>query len=461
MRHKPTVSALAAALLAGLGLAPLAADAATIFVNTAGDSGGAGDCTLRQAIVTMNDGATAGANEGNCRAIANTLQPFGLYDTINFDSGVFPVGGANTIVLQNNLLSITAPRLNITGMFNGNVTIDAGHASRVMFIYNTGSNTQVVLDHLTLVNGNPNLNDQVPSKFYGFSGGGGILAAYSNVVLSNCTVSGNSVGGGIYAIGSALSLSHSTVSGNGGGSGITIRRGTLISTAGRLNIDYSTISGNSSGSGIYVYQHSAAHITNSTISGNSPGGGIAIDRYSSAYIANSTISGNLSSLYGGGIWAVGGLIMLQSTVANNTATDTKVCIPNRIPNCYYRGGKGGGIFMSRFGGGSVGDSIVAGNTQRYGSNIYNASSNFALLNVITSTVGLNLGPLQDNGGPTLTMLPGPGSTAIDAAPCYPMIFDQRGVVRPQGAACDIGAVEVQQPRDRIFSNGFGPPPGYQ
>jgi hypothetical protein len=55
-----------------------------------------------------------------------------------------------------------------------------------------------------------------------------------------------------------------------------------------------------------------------------------------------------------------------------------------------------------------------------------------------------LGPLQHNGGPTETMALQPGSAAIDQVPktgagCTPT--DQRGVARPQGPACDIGAYE--------------------
>jgi hypothetical protein len=54
-----------------------------------------------------------------------------------------------------------------------------------------------------------------------------------------------------------------------------------------------------------------------------------------------------------------------------------------------------------------------------------------------------LGPLQDNGGPTETHDLLPGSPAIDAGSmdCPPPDTDQRGVARPQGAGCDIGAVE--------------------
>jgi len=55
--------------------------------------------------------------------------------------------------------------------------------------------------------------------------------------------------------------------------------------------------------------------------------------------------------------------------------------------------------------------------------------------------------LQDNGGPTWTHALLPGSSAIDAIPpanC-PVDTDQRGVTRPQGNNCDIGAYEWQPP----------------
>lgn len=59
-----------------------------------------------------------------------------------------------------------------------------------------------------------------------------------------------------------------------------------------------------------------------------------------------------------------------------------------------------------------------------------------------------LGPLADNGGPTQTMALLPGSPAIDAVPASgancPQT-DQRGVPRPQGGACDIGAFEFAPP----------------
>ena len=66
---------------------------------------------------------------------------------------------------------------------------------------------------------------------------------------------------------------------------------------------------------------------------------------------------------------------------------------------------------------------------------------------------LKLTPLGDNGGPTETNALGAGSVAIDqigADDCVdalgdPLLTDQRGISRPQGTLCDIGAVEVEQP----------------
>ena len=55
--------------------------------------------------------------------------------------------------------------------------------------------------------------------------------------------------------------------------------------------------------------------------------------------------------------------------------------------------------------------------------------------------------LADNGGPTQTMALPPGSAAIDFVPANacPVTTDQRGVARPQGAACDAGAYELAPP----------------
>jgi len=64
-----------------------------------------------------------------------------------------------------------------------------------------------------------------------------------------------------------------------------------------------------------------------------------------------------------------------------------------------------------------------------------------------------LGALQYNGGSTPTLMPAANSPALDTgANCT--ASDQRGIARPQGPACDIGAVERRATEDYLFNNGF-------
>src|SRR3970282_626777 len=69
-----------------------------------------------------------------------------------------------------------------------------------------------------------------------------------------------------------------------------------------------------------------------------------------------------------------------------------------------------------------------------------------------------LGPLANNGGPPQTHALLAGSPAIDAGSpdCPPPATDQRGVARPQGPACDIGAYEragVNPTADELNADG--------
>ena len=110
-----------------------------------------------------------------------------------------------------------------------------------------------------------------------------------------------------------------------------------------------------------------------------------------------------------------------------------------------------------------GDSVGAGGTEP---EILNNSGTVTLISSViqagcpagSTCVGVINGDplldvLQDNGGPTQTMLLMPGSSAIDAGynpSCA--ATDQRGVPRPQGLTCDIGAVEMVL--DRVFADNF-------
>jgi hypothetical protein len=75
-------------------------------------------------------------------------------------------------------------------------------------------------------------------------------------------------------------------------------------------------------------------------------------------------------------------------------------------------------------------------------------------NLANSVTGaLNLGPFNGDGsGLDAVIIPGVGSAAIDAVVCgSTTTIDQRGVARPQGARCDIGAVEVVVPQTLTVS----------
>ena len=83
----------------------------------------------------------------------------------------------------------------------------------------------------------------------------------------------------------------------------------------------------------------------------------------------------------------------------------------------------------------IADGAGSGITSTDGNQVGNVAPN-------GSPIDPGIGPLADNGGPTLTHALLAGSPAINAASaqdCPPT--DQRGVARPQGAACDIGSYE--------------------
>jgi hypothetical protein len=63
-------------------------------------------------------------------------------------------------------------------------------------------------------------------------------------------------------------------------------------------------------------------------------------------------------------------------------------------------------------------------------------------------VDAQLGPLGDFGGPTRSILPLPGSPAVEGGTDAGILVDQRGVTWPQLAQFDMGAVERRARRER-------------
>ena len=294
-------------------------------------------------------------------------------------------------------------------------------------------------------------------------GGGGshsviaVTNAKAHVSLSNLTIQRGSAfcGGGVYNIGT-LAIGHTIISGNRAAS--TLLRtsaGGGVCNSGIAKISNSTISGNSGtgkverftqGGGIF--NQGTLTINKSTISGNSltfgEGGGIY--NAGTATITNSTISGNNGYLRGGGILTTGQVFWINnSTISGNTARGV------------------GGIYKL-YGSVILRNSIVANNSGGNCSGVLNSEDYNLSSDETCHLYGISdlnntdpkLGPLQNNGGPTMTMALLSGSPAIDEGDwrgCKDergrlLTTDQRGMPRPANFkggdnSCDIGAYENQ------------------
>jgi CSLREA domain-containing protein len=311
--------------------------------------------------------------------------------------------GADTITLPAGTYTLTIGGTGEDGAATGDLDI-AGGASGALTINGAGAPT-------TIIHG-----DGLDRVFQ--------VQSDATVSMSGVTIengSGTNVGAGIFSSG-ALTIDRSTIRGN---NAITNNGGGILNQ-GPLTITNSTISGNTAGSnggGIYNAFDGSVTLTNSTVSGNTAAlsaGGIYNSGPGATSLTNVTVSGN-SAGAAGGIRKDSGSITLQNTiVANSTSGD----------NCL------GGIT-------SNGHNLDSG-----------TSCALAGGGDLSSTDPL-LGPLALNApGTTRTHALLPGSPAVDAganAGCP--ATDQRGVARPLGVACDIGAYEVD-PRGDTNCDGL-------
>jgi CSLREA domain-containing protein len=243
-----------------------------------------------------------------------------------------------------------------------------------------------------------------------------------------------------------VTLRNGTASGDGGG---------LSNTAnGKVLLDYSAVVGNQAGgSGGGLYNSGVMTLTNSAVISNTTGeagGGIRnLGPVGTLTLVNVTLSGNAAGTNGGGLRTSTGTVLLRNvTIANNIADSDADEV-----------GDGGGVF---FGSGIVlfVNTVIAGNTDNsptvrhpdcsdiltsLGRNLIQNVTGCVIGGIAASTLtGLNpqFGPLQNNGGSTLTHALLNGSPAIDMGQnpdCPPT--DQRGVARPVGFICDLGAYE--------------------
>jgi hypothetical protein len=265
------------------------------------------------------------------------------------------------------------------------------------------------------------------------------VAAGVTATISGLTIGSggdNYDGGGVYNEGT-LTIDDTTLMNDNSGIG-----GAISNVGGTLNVRDSTLTDDNAddlGGAIFNDGGSTASITDSILldDGADAGGGLWND--GTATITDSTLSGDNAGNGGdgGGVLNYGTLVVSASTLSDNS---------------------GGGIVNG--GVTSLAATIVvdsssgedcSGGVTDAGYNLDDdGSCGFSVADHSQSGVDPDLGFVENNGGPTLTQAPMPGSPALDQIPLGTTAngmslcpgTDQRGVSRPQGPRCDLGAVEL-------------------
>jgi predicted outer membrane repeat protein len=464
---------------------------ATLMVNSTADTANPTDpyLSLREAIAIVNSPTLPdNLSDQILGQIDGTLHE-DQADTILFD----PAAVGAPIVLGTQL-ELTLPAGTATVTIDGGtqgVTVDGNNATRLMQV---DDGVQAVFDHLTFTRGRVyasglagsgagifNTGNLMVSNCalsanssnggggagiynsgtlavtgstltnnvgdgYDYRYGGGALYNTGTLTVADSTIGSNSVrdsyGGGLLNAGGTVTVTDSTLSANSGNQG----GGAIQNSSGTLTVIGSTIRGNSSfGFGTGIYNQATLTVADSTLSGNS---GSALFNDGTLAVTNSTLTGNSNGNYNSGIYNRHVLTVIGSTLTGNSADE------------------GGGIFST----GTVQllNTIVAGNhsASTRGQDISGAvaatsSHNLvgvadALLSGITSgpngnvlgTLGSpidpRLGPLADNGGPTLTYALLPDSPARGAGSLdFATVTDQRGLPRVVDGETDLGAYQTQ------------------
>lgn len=231
--------------------------------------------------------------------------------------------------------------------------------------------------------------NQVTIQENGASGVAGGIFNEGDLIIRNSTIHNNSQDANSWAMGGALALHN--------------RMG---SSAEIFN---STISGHADN--FYTITNSETaylSLTNSTVSGN---GGTALNNDGDMDLTYVTIANNPGGI--SSVWYGIPNIRMVGVLLNNTSLDCNI---------------GTGVLISSI------------------ANMDHDGSCNATYTVLSPA--MQLGPLADNGGGTLTHALLPGSPAIEAAQgvqqrVCPVPEDQRGITRPVNAFCDIGAYEYE------------------
>jgi predicted outer membrane repeat protein len=337
---------------------------------------------------------TNNSGDGSLRDAIESVEPHGKV--------VFAESVSGAITL-NTQITLGEP-VTIEGPGAQTVTVSGGDSTR---IFRVDANEDVTISGLTLANG------RHQEQFLGAFGGAVLMTGGGTLTLTETRVVDNTVqaghvgqGAGIYANGlgnlvlKSVTLAGNTATGQAGAAGGGVA---MSSAAGTVSMTNVTISGNES---------------------SGEGGGLWIDDDVDAVLTNTTVANNTAGNAGGGIHSEGHVELVNSLVGDNTMGGSFV--PSDCAKA------GDGTFTG------TGRNLIESNACEVSGDVISGQDP-------------KLGPLALDLGTTETHALLLGSPAINRAPvspaagaCPPPDVDQRGVERPNGLACDLGAYEAIQ-----------------
>ena len=300
VRKKPIAALIAGLIMSNSVVNP--ANSATINVNSDADDGAGMLCTLREAIVSINEQSLLIPGTSTPSGCEIQSGAFGTDDRI-----IFSIPDASTVTLSGSQLEFERT-MTVDASDVNSVTINAAGMSRVVSI-NSGD---ITLSHTRLTGGVLN-NYNGAGIYLSFLSTGSVTL--DTVVVQNNRATGTGSGGGIFINnGSTVSITDSTISGNSAsvGGGIRLNK---APNAGKSTINNGFIFGNTAsiaGGGLSSNGHDA-DIQNIQIFSNeaTTGGGIYASNSAEITIENLTMSGN-QALNGGGIVLEGANVTIST-----------------------------------------------------------------------------------------------------------------------------------------------------
>jgi hypothetical protein len=417
------------------------------------------------------------------------------------DPGEIVTVPAGTYMLMTGELEI-AKSLTILGAGASSTIIDAQTASRVF--HTSGSASQITISGVTIRDGKA-----VPTPGAMLVEGGGVLNDNATLTLSHDVISGNQAfadtlgrdgnggdaeGGGVFS-GGTLNVVDTDVHDNSATAvGAFGHRGGLAVGGGIEALRAVAVRGSTFADNLADARGGQGPVNSNQSGGNAQGGGLDLSPLGTASVSSTTVDHNVADGSAGpgasGGSAIGGGALMEDGVG--PIPETNVTFTNNVAQSLAGQTAGGGILfegdsqgqsltnatiagnsatsgISNLGGNifvSIDDSVAIENTLITGGAADADSENCGAIGILASR-GHNidsrdqcgfrassdlvntsplLGPLADNGGPVETIALQPGSPGIgDGATIACPTTDARGVLRPAGAGCDVGAFEIAAP----------------